>query len=63
MFTAKEAIFAYAVMVYKATNKLPILPLAPQSDTDVLTQQEYIDMLKQYEQNEPKMIFIPMVNQ
>jgi hypothetical protein len=59
-FTAKEAVFAYAVMVFKATKTLPLLPMAPQSDENILTQQDYNNMLKQYE---PKMIFIPMVSQ
>jgi hypothetical protein len=60
MFTAQEAIFAFAVMVFKATGALPPLSKAPQSELDVLTQQDYINMLKQYE---PKMIFIPLVSQ
>ncbi len=64
-FTAKEAIFAFAVMVFKATGQVPLALLTPQTNSQtVLTLDDYNQMMQQYEpkQYEPKLYFVPMTN-
>jgi hypothetical protein len=46
-FTAKEAVFAYMVMVKKATGTLPTLPLTS-ADPSVLTSKDFTDMMLLY---------------
>ncbi len=66
-FTPKEAIFAFAVMVYKATGALPLALLSPQADNphQVLTLQDYQTMIAEAEKNSqtfgPSKVFVPML--
>ncbi len=60
-FTAKEVVFGFAMMIYKATGKLPlsmISILADGGETVTLSEQEFRQMEKDYA---PKNIFIPMI--
>jgi poly(3-hydroxybutyrate) depolymerase len=64
-FTAQEAMFAYLVMVFKATGTIPVLPasIAPASH-DVLTAQQFADMMKQYGstiQQPPAITYLPFI--
>jgi hypothetical protein len=48
-FTPQETIFAYLVMVLKATGKLPVLPaVIPNGSQSVLTAQEFNALYQQY---------------
>jgi len=66
-FTPKEAIFAFAVMVYKATGTLPLALLSPQADNphQVLTLQDYQTMMAEAEKNSqtfgPSKVFVPLL--
>jgi hypothetical protein len=61
-FTAAEAMFAYVVMVWKATGTLPILPLTDIATAEMpLTQQEFSKMLGQYNLSSGQAIFMPMI--
>jgi pimeloyl-ACP methyl ester carboxylesterase len=56
-FTAKEAVFAFAWMVFKVTGTIPLTLLGLQTDPQpVLTLEEYHQMMQQYG---PK-VYIPM---
>jgi poly(3-hydroxybutyrate) depolymerase len=64
-FTPQEAMFAYLVMVFKATGSIPALPtaIAPSSN-DVLTAQQFDDMMKQYSptmQQSPNTTYLPLI--
>ena len=64
-FTAQQAMFAYLIMVYKATGTLPVIPtvLAPNS-TAVLNAQQFDDMMNQYGPtlNEPPHVnYMPII--
>lgn len=59
--TAKEVIFGFALMVYKATGSLPLNMLAVLADggtAPVLTEQEFWQMRKALAPNE---VYVPMV--
>jgi pimeloyl-ACP methyl ester carboxylesterase len=59
-FTAKEAIFAFALAVFRATGTIPAMPTAMTSAGEpVLTQQDFDTMMKQYAPMEPKFYYLP----
>jgi len=61
-FTAAEAMFAYVVMVWKATGTLPILPMSATATTDYpLTQQEFNNLLHEYNLSSGQPVFMPMI--
>ena len=66
-FTPKEAIFAFAVMVYKATGTIPLALLSPQSDNpyQVLTLDDYQALMAEAEKNNqiygPPKVYVPML--
>jgi len=64
-FTAQEAMFAYILMVFRATGTIPILPLSIEPGSKaVLTQQEFNNMMDQYGptlQQEIYTNFVPIV--
>lgn len=63
-FTAQEAMFAYVLMVFRATGTIPLLPQTIQPGSNqVLTQQEFNDMLQKYEpmnNQPPNVYYLPM---
>ncbi len=61
-FTPKEAIFAFALAVYRATGKLPIMPTATTSTGEpVLTMQDFTRMMEQYTPLEPQFNYLPSI--
>ena len=65
-FTAQEAMFAYVLMVFRATGTIPTLPLTIEAGSNaVLTQQDFNDMMKKYGptlQQAPNMYYLPFLN-
>ena len=65
-FTPKEAIFAFAVMVFKATGQIPLALLSPQADNpyQVLTMEDYQSLMAEAEVNNqvygPVKVYVPM---
>ncbi len=66
-FTPTEAIFAFAVMVYKATGTIPLALLSPQADNpyQVLTLDQYQQLMAEAEKNNqiygPQKVYVPML--
>jgi hypothetical protein len=67
-FTPQEAIFAFAVMVFKATGTIPLDLLSPQADNpyQVLTLDEYNALMAEAEKNiqlfGPAKVYVPLLN-
>jgi hypothetical protein len=67
-FTPQEAIFAFAVMVYKATGTIPLGILSPQADNpyQVLTLDQYQSLMAETEKNQQvyglSKVYMPMLN-
>ncbi len=61
-FTPKEAIFAFALAVFKATGTLPIMPTATTSAGEpVLTMQDFTTMMKEYSPMQPQFNYMPSI--
>ncbi len=64
-FTPKEAIFAFALAVFRATGQIPTMPTVSTSAGEpVLTLPEFNTMRGQYDTNppEPNFYFLPSIN-
>ncbi len=61
-FTPKEAIFAFALAVFRATGKIPVMPTVTTSAGDpVLTPQDFDSMMNQYAPMEPNFYYLPNI--
>ncbi len=61
-FTPKEAIFAFALAVFRATGTLPIMPTATTSSgAPVLTMQDFTTMMKEYSPMQLQFNYMPSI--